>query len=304
MLSSSRDMSVKTALPAVSGQLNDIGHVSLLPFALQYNGPAAISTYFACHSDGDAERSASRTGAFRGRVVVSNAVSVPEGYKGIICESLDPVIPVKKSTASAKRVASSSSAAASSGLKKRKIDSDGAVTTETTKKVLMTGVRRSPRKQKAVINYSLDDDDHDDDEDDNEDAADQEDTSHDGQQHLAPESDALMRDPVAVEPERQEELAMDYEEVQEVEVPSSRPMLGATVSMQSIPPTPLEEDTPLARDVKQLVPVATFDSVHIYHADYQGDLADDCYAKAMTEWLTVASKVRFVSAQSCEALFC
>lgn len=60
-----------------------------------------------------------------------------------------------------------------------------------------------------------------------------------------------------------------------------------------------DEEVALARDIQYLVPCATFDSLRIWHADYELDLEEDVYGRAVSEWIGVSKMVRFLFSFLC-----
>lgn len=140
------------------------------------------------------------------------------------------------------------------------------------------GLRRSPRKRvvKEVKKFMLESDD------------DEEDQENEPAAAEAPKE------------KEEEKVKMVVEEtvvVEEETIIPDAPPAPAPAPQESTPEpeAPIAEaqddDFPLARDERHLVPVLTFNSIDIWHPDYAGDLADDVYARTMSEWVGVSAKV-------------
>ena len=70
-------------------------NVSLMPFRLNHNGPASISTYFLVRPDPE-EGSTTKISAFRGRSVCGTDVNLPNGYSGRILKVREPIMTTRQ----------------------------------------------------------------------------------------------------------------------------------------------------------------------------------------------------------------
>ena len=137
-------------LPISCSDTTPTASVSLLPFHLNFNGPAPISTYFLTRPDPEVSSKDEKgeIAAFRGRGLYGNLITLPNDYSGRILKSLKPnlskrSVPVPDLLASRKRKAFTPPPLPSRG---NRVD----ITAGGLKKV-----RRSPRI--ARMTFSLDD---------------------------------------------------------------------------------------------------------------------------------------------------
>lgn len=211
--------------------------------------------------------------AFRGRLLVSKRVALPEGYTGLVFSTSQPV------AAAAPLAPTTPSKRAGTAPKRVKVDAaaERKAAAERAK-----GLRRSPRKRvvkKEVKKFMLDSDDEED-----------------------QENEPVAEAPKEEEAQEEEKVKMVVEEtiaVEEETTITEAPPASAPAHQESTPePEPeaptaetQDDDLPLARDERHLVPVLTFNSIDIWHPDYAGDLADDVYARTMSEWVGVSAKV-------------
>ncbi|ORY76245.1 ribonuclease H2, subunit C [Leucosporidium creatinivorum] len=256
--------------------------ISLLPFFINYDGPAPISTYFhptpvpstsAAVAEGET-KPLQQQAAFRGRLLVSKRVPLPQGYTGLVFSTSQPVAaaPLAPTTPSKRNAASAPKRVKVDAAAERKAAAERA-----------KGLRRSPRKRvvKEVKKFMLDSDD-------------EEDQENEPVGVKAPKEEQEEEKMVVVE----ESTTIVVEE--ETTIPAAAPSAPTPAPKESTPepqpsiaePQPQDDDDlPLARDERHLVPVLTFNSIDIWHPDYAGDLADDVYARTMSEWVGVSAKI-------------
>lgn len=288
--------------------LPHVPSVSLLPFAIAHDGPAKIATYFSTRPrkltahlglehlrkqmrrvanalrgiEGSDEPEAGVVpleGAFRGRLLLSTPILLPDGYTGLVFTTTTPapaIVPVKVVEQPAKRI---------------KLDAASSRTEAGDKgkgKVLMSapdGRRRSPRKKPATkVVYSMDSDD--DGEEGTLDAAaiKEEDVAGTDQVVTVEQSTTNIAPSPLNSDQSQPSPSASTEE-------SSIPTSATDTPFDSQMPMDLEHD-PLVRDVQALVPNVTFSSIQIWSADIEMDPEQDLFAKGLLEWFRVAEKVR------------
>lgn len=264
--------------------------ISLLPLSLAFDGPAPISAFFqprpyragasGITSKPTSESLSRQEATFRGRLLISTRLALPEGYRGVVFSTATPVPPVAKADTTAKKPAA----------KRLKSSHDKPLLVDPAEakaraEAVARGLRRSPRKaapvkiiekakamaQKAK-KYSLDSDSEDE-EEPAEDMAQEQDevppppdgvSSHENEKHLLErmETDATLVDPGT--PVEQEATEVEPE--------------------QETQPAEAEDDTPMQRDTLHLKPLSTFNAIDVWQADCPGSLEEDVYARALTEW--------------------
>lgn len=301
---------VASTSDASSSSPRVLSSISLFPFSINYDGPAPISTYFhpspvpsTSSSSNDADAAPPppqhQEAAFRGRLVVSTSVPLPTGYKGLVYETTTPipakVVEVEKVKVEKKVV--------------KKMKLDDATAEGERKKAVELGLRRSPRKaKKVVVQYSMDSDESEVEEEGAKEEQKEEESKMDedepSQVATVVEEEVTTTTTVTTETTTVEEAVIPPTETPAAPLPPLSAGSSLLVAPVTPPPAPVpeledlpeakeeEEDTKLARDVKHLIPVALFDRIELWNADFKADLQEDLYARTIGEWVGVAEKVR------------
>lgn len=220
--------------------------------------------------------------AFRGRLLLSTPVVVPEGYTGLVFSTTTPaptaVVTSVKSKSHEERPA-----------KRVKVEIESSRNVTGTAKALMNlpdGRRRSPRKKPASkIIYSMDSDDEDE-------------PAESGDDYPATPVDIeIVVKGVTVTEEIAEAVEMDLSNEPDstqlavnVSAPSSQQSTFFETTTTPLDSQKIEGDD-LARDVQMLIPHSTFSSIQIWTADLALDPEEDLYAKGLLEWFAIADKV-------------
>lgn len=243
--------------------------ISLLPFSINYDGPARVSTYF--HPSPVPSTSASATddehrqqAAFRGRLLLSRRVPLPEGYSGLVFSTSTPAPAPVKNEAQAEE----------EERKAKRARLDATREKERTAAVAR-GLRRSPRKvvRKEVQRFSLDSDDEE----------------EEGAEGMKEEGSEATLVAVEEQPQEMKELGDLPTSLDPIPVPAARtpsPEPAGTIAEEEA-----STEQELGRDIRYLKPTHTFSSLDIWHADHAGELGDDVYARGMSEWIGLSAKV-------------
>lgn len=297
-------------LKGFSGRSKSIPSVQLLPLSIAFDGPANIKTYFVTRPiipststspDPDpstlvkSPEEGPQEATFRGRLVLSTPIAVPEGYTGLIfsTSAAAPPSPVAVASTSNKRI---------------KLDATKGPTGKGDAKPVVVGgkskpllsrpkgrTRTSPRKS-VQVRYSMDSDEDEGDKDK------EGDDSLDGRKGrdttpsaAGPPPALSLSTPTGTS--KVLDTMPEIEEAEEVLSPTPVPMV------EDLPPPPKEEAPPqeeeqedddaerLAPDQQHLVPYATFSSIQIYNPDMALDVEEDSYARSILEWVGIAEKV-------------
>lgn len=277
--------SLPTSSDSNDASLPSHSSISLLPFCIGFDGPANISTYFhptpllstsVASTDEQPPKPLQQQAAFRGRLLVSTRVLVPEGYTGLVFSTLSPAPPPVVASASSTRAPPA---------KRVKVEEDKVAAAER-RKAMAAGLRRSPRKRvikkEVVKRFMLD--------------SDEEEEEGDVGAEAGSASAVVVEETVTVALSATSSVTL-------IEDTAATPKEEATVgpSVKEVTPEPQAEpepveeldDLPLDRDERHLKPSATFESIDIWHPDYAGDLQDDPYARTITEWIGLSAKVSF-----------
>lgn len=289
--SSSSGSSDPSNPPAASSPLAHLTSIDLLPFSIAHDGPAPVSGYFhptprappgASHPSPSPSPSAAALvplqAAFRGRLVCSTPLPLPAGYTGLVFSTTAPAPTLPPPVIAASKRPAPASASASSRPAKRLSLAAGA-------RGVAGGSRRSPRKAVRAA-YKLDSDESD--EEEEELVVKQE---EEGRAEVRIEIEETVVEeavgPVAVAP-----ISLSANPSLLVEPPSSPPPKPATEAEAKQGDAAAEESDLLERDVKYLVPVATFGGLQVWNADYAPtSLEEDVFAKGVGEWIRVAGMV-------------
>ena len=262
--------------------LTHLAAIDLLPFSLAHDGPANVADYFhptprASTSSSGAPPAAGLVplqAAFRGRLVCSSPLALPHGYTGLVFSTTAPAptAPPPAKASAGKRAAPGASSAA----RPAKRLSLSAVAKPP------GGSRRSPRKAVRAA-YQLDSDDDEGSDKENGGGIKTEVEEEDRAEVLIEIEEKVVEAaaaPVAVAP-----LSLSANPSLMIEPPSSPPA-KADADIKA------DDDGALERDVKHLVPVATFGGLHVWNADFGlANLDDDVYAKGLGEWIRLAEMV-------------
>lgn len=288
-----------TGAPAPA-TLPHLAAVDLLPFSIAHDGPAKVSAYF--HPTPRASTSTSPAGApasnasdpsaqsdlnspaltlvplqaaFRGRLMCSTPLALPTGYTGLIFSTTAPApTPPSPAASGTKRPAPGT---ASSRPAKRLSLAAGSR--------LPGGSRRSPRKAVRAA-YKLDSDEEDEDEAGEGVKGEEDDDKRVGV-HIQIEEKVVEEAPVAVAP-----ISLSANPSLLIEPPSSPPPKATITADAKAEEEVIDESSVLERDVKYLVPVATFGGLQVWNADYAPtNLDEDLFAKGVGEWVRVAAMV-------------
>ncbi|SCZ97944.1 BZ3500_MvSof-1268-A1-R1_Chr3-3g06474 [Microbotryum saponariae] len=274
--------------------------ISLLPFSITYAGPTDVSSQFPLHpstptkrSDGTLELHSEA--AFRGRLLISSRVELPQGYRGWVVESRKPA-PATIATISTE----SGKGVEERVVKKAKIEGGrmGGSFRGRGGKVFQKGTRTSPRKKKVVVKYSLDSDE-------------ELEGNEVGEDEMMKNREEVEEVEEARTEEEEEERTMvdtPHESIESSSTSTTTTTIPSTLvslstSFSSLPDTPKEPEpepeienfaeAPLARDEIHLLPIASFASIDLWNPDSAADLATDVYARSLGEWTGIAAKVRY-----------
>ncbi|KAM0752449.1 hypothetical protein T439DRAFT_324539 [Meredithblackwellia eburnea MCA 4105] len=294
--------------------INNISTISILPCEIKHNGQANINQFFIQRqSNGQLEAT------FRGRLLLSHQLEIPNGYKGIILNnSKQPEITLRQPAIRLQQQPPPTPS--KRPLKKLKLDNN--------KQLINApqGSRRSPRRKAAIAaaqnqekRYSLDSDDEDD----------------QGQGDPPPtEPSEIGITPTCSSPSSLV-FSIDQQQQQQLTPSSSTSLVPLAASSASLtlieadmPPTPISEVGPTGsstifsstlnleeeeeqeeqdrgrpaveddsatllseKDVQLLEPKAQFDKILVWHADFPLDPQDDPYVRTVTEWFSIAEKI-------------
>lgn len=277
-------------------ETNNLKSISLLPFTIGFDGLAPISTYFINRIRTSTSKSLTKDetlsvleGSFRGRQVLSTPIDLPLGFKGLVFSTTTPTISNTSVEQDSKPKAN----------KKVKLNSNEEFVVEGKgkgKEIILpsiAGRRTSPRKKVAVIKYAMDSDDDE-----------------------AEEEDEMLTKEVEIAKMKEEEIvSMEVEQFQiEITAPSSpiAPTVSLSISSKrtlsvedssssilSTTDTPVEsqssattlDEDEKVKDLQELIPSATFNSIQIYNADYELDVEEDVFVKTINEWVGLSNKI-------------
>ena len=295
LLTSTMSISPPSIFLSPSTERLPTASVSLLPFQINYDGPAKISTYFSTRpristsifglksikarvsalsrivlGQEKEEVPAELEASFRGRLLLSTPFVVPQNYVGLVFSTTTPA-PTAPTVSKVEK------------LEERVIKKVKLSTAEDRKgkgKSLITvpdGRRRSPRKKATPrVVFSMDSSDEEGEKDNMNTKVEPE--------EIAPISEVEKESVPTREPEIEMEIEM-YPAIlsQNSPVPPETPI----ESQQTSPPTEMD---PLARDTQTLIPHSTFNFFQIFNADVELDPIEDVYARGVLEWIEIADK--------------
>ncbi|KAK4056450.1 palmitoyltransferase for Vac8p [Microbotryomycetes sp. JL221] len=237
---------------------------------------------------------------FRGRKMVSSRLELPQGYNGLVYQTSQPLVPTTTSTLSQ----------STQTVKRLKVNHVPMNRVGTT-----TGNRTSPRKaamararanMKKVVKMTLnsEEEEEEDEENDNQDQNEQRQqevqrVNEQQQIEAEPVTDDLVEfkdRPKLLATESTLSTTSSMTLVESVNV-NSVEFLDKVVDNIDIKPnldvearSQVERDEEIVPEERHLVPWSRFKEITVWHADSQGNLSDDLFARSLSEWPLLAAK--------------
>lgn len=182
--------------------------------------------------------------------------------------------------------------------------------------------RTSPRKKIAVVKYSMDSDD------DEEEGREVVDIKMEVEVTVEVELKAMIVDAVMLEEEDATDVDVGTASTSEAVSPATVSDISQATFTPLAPLVPTSSLTTLAsapesqtfcsnpdqdenqeqeqaeesdsiRDVQELIPYATFDTIQIWNADYELDVGQDVFCRTLSEWIGVGAKVSYFLPSIC-----